>query len=281
MIWLLPAAFCSVAIALILKVNEGRAGNRILFAGANYLVASGVSFLMLGARLPRPGGGTLALGGAAGIIYVLGFLLLMAAVARLPLAVPVTVARLSVILPVALSVLLWAERPTLLQWLGIGLGLVAVLLFGASFSGVGSAGGARARIVPLVAALFAVLGLGDVALKAFRETAPDFDRLAFTWILFTVAAVLTWILAFARRVRFDARTFGLGLVLGVPNLFSTVFTLYALRSVSASIAFPFINLTVIAGSTLAALAIWKERLRGLSLVGLCVAGCAILLLALG
>ncbi|HEY5132946.1 MAG TPA: EamA family transporter [Candidatus Krumholzibacteriaceae bacterium] len=281
MIWLLPAAFCSIAIALILKVNEGRAGNRILIAGANYLVASGVSFLMLGARLPRPGAATLALGGAAGIIYVLGFLLLMAAVARLPLAVPVTVARLSVILPVALSILLWAEKPALLQWLGIGLGLAAVFLLGASFSRSGDVSRAGARAAPLVAALFVVLGLGDVALKAFRETAPDFDRLAFTWILFTVAAVVTWALAFARRVRFDTRTFGLGLLLGVPNLFSTVFTLHALRSVSASIAFPIINLTVIAGSTLAALAIWKERLRAMSLAGLCVAGCAILLLALG
>jgi drug/metabolite transporter (DMT)-like permease len=281
LIWLLPAAFCSIAIALILKVNERRAGNRILIAGANYLVASGVSFLMLGARLPRPGAATLALGGAAGIIYVLGFLLLMAAVARLPLAVPVTVARLSVILPVTFSILLWAEKPAPLQWLGIGLGLASVFLFGASFSGSGEVARAGARAAPLVAALFVVLGLGDVALKAFRETAPDFDRLAFTWILFTVAAVVTWALAFARRIRFDARTFGLGLLLGVPNLFSTVFTLHALGTVSASIAFPFINLTVIAGSTLAALAIWKERLRAMSLAGLCVAGCALLLLALG
>jgi drug/metabolite transporter (DMT)-like permease len=134
--------------------------------------------------------------------------------------------------------------------------------------------------VLLVPALFVVLGLGDVALKAFRETAPDLDRLAFTWILFTVAAALTWILIGTRRVRFDARTFALGLLLGVPNLFSTVFTLLALRSIPASIAFPFINLTVIIGSTLAGFVLWKERLRGMQFAGLIAAGCAILLLAL-
>ncbi|MFA4948812.1 MAG: hypothetical protein WC674_09960, partial [Candidatus Krumholzibacteriia bacterium] len=66
----------------------------------------------------------------------------------------------------------------------------------------------------------------------------------------------------------------------VPNLFSTVFTLLALRTVPASIAFPFINLTVIVGSTLAGFIIWKERLRGMSVAGLFVGGCAILLLAL-
>ena len=280
MIWLVPAALCSIAIALILKMNEGRGGSRILIAGANYLVASAISLFMLGGRIPHPGEATLALGIAAGVVYVLGFLLLMAGIARLPLAVPVTIARLSVAIPVIVAILFWAEKPGVFQWLGLFLGLVAILIFGRSFSGQGRGSGGGGRAVLLVPALFVVLGLGDVALKAFRETAPDLDRLAFTWILFTAAAVLTWILIATRRVRFDARTFALGLLLGVPNLFSTVFTLLALRAVPASIAFPFINLTVIVGSTLVGFAFWKERLRGMSVAGLIVAGSAILLLAL-
>ena len=280
MIWLLPAAFCSITIALILKVNERRGGSRILIAGANYLVASAISLFMLGAHAPRPGAAALALGGAAGVIYVLGFLLLMAGIARLPLAVPITVARLSVALPVVVSILLWGEKPGLFQWLGIALGLVAVVLFGAGISGTEHVARSERRSVLLIASLFIVLGLGDVVLKAFREKAPDADRLGFTFVLFFAAALFTWLLVLVRRVRFDARTFVLGLALGVPNLFSTVFTLLALRSVPASIAFPFINLTVIAGSTLLGLAIWKERLRAMSAVGLLAAAAAIVLLAL-
>jgi drug/metabolite transporter (DMT)-like permease len=279
LIWLVPAALCSIAIALILKVNEGRGGNRILIAGANYLSASAISFLMLGGRLPHPGAATLAIGTAAGVIYVLGFLLLMAGIARLPLAVPVTIARLSVALPVIVAVLLWAERPGTFQWLGLSLGLVAVLILGMSFAGSGGGAARGSRAALIVPALFVVLGLGDVMLKAFRETAPDLDRLAFTWILFTAAMVLAWILIGIGRVRFDGRTFALGLLLGVPNLFSTVFTLLALRAVPASIAFPFINLTVITGSTLLGFALWKERLRRMSVAGLVVAAAAIVLLA--
>ncbi|MDD4857998.1 MAG: EamA family transporter [Candidatus Krumholzibacteria bacterium] len=285
--WLLPAALCSISIALILKVNERRAGSRILIAGANYLVASAISFFMLGSRVPRVGTAVLSLGGAAGIIYVLGFLLLMAGIARMPLAVPVTVARLSVVLPVAVSVLLWAEGPGLFQWLGICFGLAAVVLFGVSISGAGGASGAGGPASstgrsswPLVLSLFVVLGLGDVVLKAFRETASDADRLSFTFVLFDVAAVFTWILVAARRIRFDARTFALGAVLGVPNLFSTVFTLQALRTVPASIVFPFINITVIAGTALLALLVWRERPRGASVAGLLAAACAIVLLAM-
>ncbi len=279
MIWLFPAAFCSIAIALILKVNERRGGSRILVAGANYLVASAISFLMLGARFPSPDAATFVLGLAAGVVYVLGFLLLMTLIARLPLAVPVTVARLSVALPVAVSILLWGESPGFLQWFGIGLGLLAVILFGLSLSESTHDSRAAGRFGLLLISLFLVLGLGDVILKAFRETAPDFDRLAFTWILFTAAAGFTWLFIGLRRIRFDARTFALGFVLGVPNLFSTVFTLQALRSVPASVAFPFINLTVIAGSTLLGLTIWKERLRPVSAAGLIAAAAAIVLLS--
>ncbi len=235
---------------------------------------------MLGGRVPEPGRGTAALGIAAGIVFVLGFLLLMAAIARLPLAVPVTIARLSVALPVAVALLLWGERPGMFQWIGLALGLVAVLIFARSFSGPSRPAAGGTRSAPIVLALFVVLGLGDVALKAFRETGSDLDRLAFTWILFTSAAVITWILIAARRARLDARTFALGLALGVPNLFSTVFTLLALRAVPASIAFPFINLTVIVGSTLAGFLLWKERLRGSGVAGLAVAAAAIVLLAI-
>jgi multidrug transporter EmrE-like cation transporter len=81
-----------------------------------------------------------------------------------------------------------------------------------------------------------------------------------------------------RRVPFDRSTFLLGLLLGLPNLFSTVFTLLALRGVPASIAFPFINLTVIFGSTLLALALWKEKLGPVATAGLVLAALALILL---
>jgi multidrug transporter EmrE-like cation transporter len=105
--------------------------------------------------------------------------------------------------------------------------------------------------------------------------------MTFTWILFTVAAIFTWTVILVRRVPFDGRTFRLGLLLGVPNLFSTVFTLLALRNVPASIAFPFINLAVIAGSAILAFAVWQERLNRLSIAGLALASIALVLLPLG
>ena len=281
MIWLLPAALCSIGIALILKQSERAGRNRILLVGANYITASLLSFLFIVPELSAPNGTTILLGAVTGVDYVLGFLVLAAGIARGPLAVPVTVMRLSVAVPIVVSIALWAERPGGLQWAGLALGTAAILLFGYSLSGGRGRKQEGGSYWVLIIALFLVMGAGDVLLKAFRELSPDSDRMTFTWILFTTAGLFTWLLIRIRRVPFDGRTFLLGLLLGVPNLFSTVFTLLALRNVPASIAFPFINLTVIAGSALFAFFMWRERLERLSVAGLALAAIALVLLPLG
>lgn len=281
MIWLLPAALCSISIALILKQSEARGRDRLLLVGANYITASVLAFIFILPRLSVPNGTTLLLGAVTGMDYVLGFLVLAAGIARGPLAVPVTVMRLSVAVPIVVSIALWAERPGGLQWAGLALGAAAIMLFGYSLSGERGRRDSRSGYWLLIIALFLVMGAGDVLLKAFREISPDADRMTFTWILFTTAGIFAWLLIRLRRVPFDRRTFMIGLLLGVPNLFSTVFTLLALRSVPASIAFPFINLTVITGSALFAFFIWRERLERLSIAGLLLAAIALVLLPLG
>jgi len=278
LIWLLPAALCSISIAAILKINERRGGDRLLLAGANYILASALSLALLRGGFDLPSPGTLSLGAVTGGVYVIGFLLLMAGISKGPLAVAVTVMRLSVAVPVAVSIFLWNEAPGPYQWGGLAAGAAAIVLFGLGIKAHDGDRHTGAGFWLLMLAMFAVMGTGDVLLKAFREMSPDSERLVFTWILFTSAALFTWIVIFARRVPFNRPTFLLGLLLGVPNLFSTVFTLLALRGVPASIAFPFINLTVIFGSTLLALAVWKERLGPVSTAGLVVAAAALILL---
>ena len=249
-----------------------------MLAGANYLLASVLAFLILRGGVELPSAGTLVLGGVTGIIYVLGFLLLMAGISRGPLAVPVTVMRLSVAVPVVVAIFLWNEYPGPIQWVGLVAGAAAIVLFGLGIRTPEGDHQAGEGFWLLMVTMFVVMGTGDVLLKAFREMSPDSERLVFTWLLFTSAAVFSWLMIVIRRVPFDRSTFLLGLLLGVPNLFSTVFTLLALRSVPASIAFPFINLTVIFGSTLLALALWKEKLGPVATAGLVVAALALIFL---
>lgn len=280
MIWLLPAAACSIAIAVILKINEGRGGNRLVLAGANYLVASTVALLLTGAGKAHLSAGTLALGAITGLDYVLSFLVLMAGIARGPLAVPVTVMRLSVAVPVVASIFIWKEQPAALQWGGIFLGLAAIVLFGTGMMRKESKEHSRGSYWPLMISIFLLTGLASILLRTFREVSPDTERLAFSWVLFTFAALFTWLIVLVRRIAVARGTFLLGMLLGLPNLFSTVFTLLALRSTPAAVVFPFINVTVIFGSTFLGYFVWKERLGRITVAALAAAAAALVLLSL-
>ncbi|HSG28361.1 MAG TPA: hypothetical protein VLA34_07755 [Candidatus Krumholzibacterium sp.] len=281
MIWLLPAAACSITIAVILKINEGRGGSRLVMMGANYIVASLLAFALIRGDMGATDRTTVLFGAGTGAVYVLSFLVFMAGIGRGPLAVPVTVMRLSVVVPVVTAIFAWNESPGLARWLGIILGLGAILFFGAGVAGgrTEAARGTSRTFWLLMAGLFLSMGLASVLLKTFGVVSPGAPRMPFTWLLFTFAGVFTWIVILARRLTLDRRTFALGLALGVPNLFSTVFTLRALQSVPASVVFPFINVTVIFGATLLGLVVWRERLGRLSITGLVLAAVALLLLA--
>ncbi|MBU8923080.1 MAG: EamA family transporter [Bacteroidales bacterium] len=279
MIWLLPAAVCSITIAAILKINEGAGGSRLVMMGSNYIVASLIALLMLRGN-PGPFDGiTLGLGVLTGADYVISFLVLMAGIGKGPLALPVTVMRLSVVVPVIASIFLWNETPGLMRYGGIVLGLAAIVFFGLGVAGHGRKKQATRGFWLLLAAIFISTGLASILLKTFREVSPDSRRLAFTWLLFSSAGILTWLIILSKRIRVDWKTFRLGMFLGLPNLFSTVFTLKALENIPASVVFPFINVTVIFGATLLGLFVWKEKLDRLSITGLVFAAVSLVLLA--
>ncbi|MCK4538707.1 MAG: EamA family transporter [Candidatus Krumholzibacteria bacterium] len=279
MIWLLPAAVCSITIAAILKINEGAGGSRLVMMGGNYIVASFIALLMLRGNPGPFDRVTLGIGVLTGADYVISFLVLMAGIGKGPLALPVTVMRLSVVVPVVASIFLWNETPGLTRYGGIALGLAAIVFFGLGVAGHGRKKRATRGFWLLLAAIFISTGLASILLKTFREVSPDVRRLAFTWLLFSSAGILTWLIILLKRIRVDWKTFRLGMFLGLPNLFSTVFTLKALENIPASIVFPFINVTVIFGATLLGLFVWKEKLDRLSTTGLVFAAVSLVLLA--
>ena len=280
MIWLLPAAACSILIAAILKINEGRGGDRLLLTGANYIVASLLGLLLLGGRPGTPSAAALGLGAVTGIDYVLAILVLMTGISRGPLAVPVTVMRLSVAVPVLASIFLWSEKPSAAQWGGIVLGIAAITLFGMGISSRNRGAGAKKGFWPLMLAIFVLTGLASILLKTFSDISSGLESLQFTWILFTFAGIFTWVIIWSMKIPFNRKTFLFGMLLGVPNLFSTVFTLRALEGVPASIVFPFINVTVIFGATVLGFFVWKESLGGRAIAGLVLAAAALVLLPL-
>jgi len=83
---------------------------------------------------------------------------------------------------------------------------------------------------------------------------------------------------FKKEFFFSAKEAGLGAIIGIPNLYSSIFLIYALAQIDGAIAYPLVNtLSVGAGAALG-FWIWKDTVSPLQWIGIAVAVLAIVLL---
>ncbi|MEO7259744.1 MAG: DMT family transporter [Jatrophihabitantaceae bacterium] len=255
----------------------GLASRRI--PAVTVLVASyPIGTVLMAALLPVYGGpisaGTLIwslAGGAAGLV---GVALLYTALGQAPMNVisPVT-AVMTAVVPIAAGVL-QGERPHLLAWLGILLGLVAVTLISRQ-----PADHPHGPIGwrPLSIAVLAGVGFG-VYFICLSRTDPDsgiwpvvLSRLMAVLLLLPLAAALTGFVRIPRPVLGLATM--AGFLDGVANLAFLLASRHGLLSLSSVITalYP-------AGTVLLAVLVLKERTGSVQRVGLGVAAVAVVLL---
>ncbi len=287
MIFVLLTVLSSLTIALILKFNETRSGNRLVLAGANYVVAALLGFFFSGtfASLSIEWTGFAALVGGG---FVAGFLLLMRSIREIGLAVTVSVARTATLGPVLLSVLFYNERPGLIEAAGVGIGLLAFITLGIAQRKPDE----RFRIdfssLLLLVVLFIVMILNDFAMKIVQFN--NVEEATFLLGVFGVAGLICWGTVLQRKHRptkksnahqIKGRDLLLGATLGVPNYFSSYFLILALKELPASSVFPIVSASGVVATTLAAVIIWRERPSKTAWLGIALATLAVALLGAG
>jgi drug/metabolite transporter (DMT)-like permease len=134
------ASLVTSSARLLLRVESGRLNLHIVL-GAVALFLVNLA-LVGGPSWPQGGTGWTAFGGLIAS-YVLGQLMLMAAIGRAGAVATVAIMNLEPILTIALAILVLGERPNLLQGLGAALVLTALLLvrrgeYGAPAGSVGA-----------------------------------------------------------------------------------------------------------------------------------------------
>jgi len=292
MIYLLLSIISSVLIAVVIRINEGRDLDRYGVMLFNYITASACAYLFMNTdRFLYVSKQLLPIGSACGFIYVTAFLVYMRAVRRLGLAVPVTITRLSVLIPVLGSVLIFAEGMSLYQVTGFVLTVVAICLF--------SSKGLRDRVVKnstvrdgtvkdstakkysglfLPLTLFFLMGSGDFSLKIFQQWYPRVYLMNFVFVVFILSSLYTLVLVLIRRVRVQRRIIVGGICLGIPNFMSAFFILKVLQEFPGAIAFPLNNIGIIILSTMIGHVFWRERLQRRAAVAVCLSILAVILL---
>lgn len=252
---------CSTSITLLLKYSDTRKGSPVLLLCANYFTAAFISLiLIISGEGTSYSAGTFLFGAGLGFLFFLGFFVFAVAVSTAGASLAAVSSRLSVIIPVGLSVIIFNEIPSLFQSAGIILALVTIVLFYFSIRKF-SSGRFNKRDYFYLILLLAAIGVNDFCFKIFQNWRPADEKNFFIFIIFFSAFIYSFSYVLFKKIRIDRRTVLTGLLLGIPNVFSSYFMLDALNSLPAVIVYPSINIGIIVLTTSAAFLIWNENLN--------------------
>ena len=276
MIYLVLAIASSATIALIMRISSRAVKGTISMFAMNYLTCLLLGAWYAGFQLfPVRSSGfplTVGMGAVNGILYLAGFILLQYNTRKNGVVLSSVFMKLGLLVPMVLSVFLFAEIPTGMQWIGFVLAVGAIILInyekGTSFSG--------ARL-PLVLMLLAG-GCGDAMAKIFAVYGPPAHGDLFLFYTFVSAFLLCVVLILRKKERPDKYALLFGVLVGIPNFFSAKFLLMALNHLPAVIVYPTYSVATILVVTLAGVCLFKEQLRRLQWAALTVILAALVML---
>jgi len=261
MIALLLTILCSSSIALILKYNDEHDGNPLLLLAGNYFIAAIISFGFVladdGATLSLE---TVIFGTLLAFLFVASFFAFAKAVSAAGTALATVSSRLSVIVPLLFSIVIYHEEPSVYQFVGIIIALITILLFYFSLKKDTTRKLHFMDYFYLLAVLIGI-GLNDFAMKVFQQWRPLGEKPYFIFIIFSAATIYTFVVILFKKVPINKVVLIRGGILGVPNMFSTFFILLALAQLPAIVVYPMTNIGIILLTTLGAALLWQEKLN--------------------
>jgi len=279
--FLLLTILCSTSIALILKYSDTKKGEPIVLLAGNYLVASLIALTLLIFNESKLFSlQTLLFGAGLGLLFVLSFFAFAKSVSYAGTGLATTSSRLSVIIPILLSTIIFNELPNEYHLLGFIFTLITFILFYFSVKGKHMDGEGVLKYLFLIA-VFVGIGINDFSMKVFKSWRPEQEEPFFVFFIFSSAFVYSSIYIIINKIKIVKQTALWGLVLGVPNVFSTFFLLGALALLPGILVYPLMNVGIILFTTVLAFLIWKEKLNRWGILALASGLLAILFLSLG
>ena len=276
MLSLLLAIASSALIAIIMRLSTNKAPAGKTMLAANYLVCFLLAACYAGFdRLFPAGNGTLpalGMGVFNGILYLGGFVMMQRSVKKNGVVLSSVFMKLGLLVPMALSIFLFGEMPTVLQIAGFILAVLAIILI--NFKKDGSS----ATAVGGLLLLLLMNGGGDAMSKVFEEMGNPALSNQFLFYTFLAAFALCVLLVIFTREKPDITSILFGLLIGIPNFFSAKFLLMALQDVPAVIAYPTFSVAGLLVVTLAGVLFFKERLEKRQWVALAIIAAALVLL---
>lgn len=286
MIYLLLAILTNGLIGIIFKMFGKRGINLYFAILINYFVCVLMASIVLGKwAVPFHSFDEdwimLAMG--LGILFPIIFNLYGKAVKNLGIVVSTIFQKMSLIAPVLVGILFYAEGWSWVKIVGILLAGLAIFLIPKETSDAKSS--INAKYIYLGIFIFIGSAFIDTGLylkdKLFTISIDD---LSFTATLFFFAGIGSLLLFLVNRYQtkeaVNTRDLWAGFVLGIPNFFSIYFILLGLNYTDGSVFFPINNVGILLVSGIAGILLFRENMNKYKYLGFFFSILAIILLQL-
>jgi multidrug transporter EmrE-like cation transporter len=289
MLSLVLSTVFSAGFGLGIRTAQGLGANLAAAGAVNYLTATLLNLaLALIAGSPAPGPLGFAIGVPGGITYATAFFAVYLLTRYRGASVTGAVIRLSSVIPVAASLLLWGERLDAWQAAGAALAMASLPLLSFRGSAPAAAAAAADAAPPdarrggwLVPGLFAINGMCLLVTRTWQQTGITGSDSSFLVVVFGAAALTAWTVWALQRHGIRWLDVACGAAIGTSNALSNLFTVKALHVLPGTVVYPFYSAVGLLITVAVSRVAWRERFGRLGTAGIALAGIAIVLVNLG
>lgn len=284
MIYLISTILFSTAIVISFRLFTHFRIDNLQAITVNYLVAAVMCLLFFNGPVAFseiPLRSWFPYAGLIGFTFILVFLVFALSAQKAGIAVTSVSSKMSVVIPVSVGIMAYAEPLNAFKLTGI---IASLLAFYLTFRKK-----QEQRIDKRVLILPVLLFLGNGANDTLTKHAQMFhvgdETLLFLGTVFLSSMVIGSVILLSKSMKNKQPILGrnllAGLWLGFLNFFSSYFFLLSLGIFESSVFFPVFNVSIVSLSALAGFFFFRERLSPINWAGIALALCAILLIAMG
>ena len=251
MIYLFLSILCSVAVANLLKLFSKKepVSGLYIFLG-NYLVASVIGWLFTINSEFSIHPSDILISGVSGLFFLMGFIYYLKNISKNGLSISVSTFRMSLIIPISGSMVIFHEFLSIVNYLGIILIVLSFLLLGSE---------KKKYDLLLLTILFFIAGFADFFPKIYKHYGNHNPDSVFLMLNFIFAFFFNILFIILKRTKFSTLSFFFGLLLGIPNFFTAFFLMKAFNTVAGTMAYPVLSSSIVILTMATDYFIWKKR----------------------
>lgn len=219
------------------------------------------------------------LGLFAGAVFVASILVMFYSIKKSGVAISMTISRLSTIVPIVLSVVVWREIPDTYQMIGFGFVILALVLF--------SMPKKLDRVYEfnvykhIILMIFLTSGTVMITPKLAHEVGLDDQRTMYLFILFSLASLISLVITkFFDELVLDVRHILLSIVMGLINIMAAWSMVATMQHLPGIIVFPTLSCLSVILTTIIAKFLWREDFAVQNMVGIGISMIALILVNL-